>query len=266
MRIFLAGCPAEQAGDAVIVKQYPNHLLSFATLNYLRHWARVWQEMTAPAHVLVDSGAFTVHNSGGHVSLSRYESFVKESRESLFAGCASVEFMTLDVIGDQKATWANYETLRRRGCDVIPIVTCGDGSMDDIDRACQSSDYIAFGALTWHAHQDPSVWLRKAALRLMEHRERTGVMPKAHLLGVSSRFWLSAFPAFSADATSWLAPLRYGITRLKGVPRGVRYNRGSSERAATRLALEKNVEIVQTLADEMTALWRARGVAWKEDE
>ncbi len=89
---------------------------------------------------LVDSGAFTAWKAGKEVSIDAYCKFI----EGL--PVAPWRYFTLDVIGNPKASMANYEVMLKRGFNPIPIFTRGEDP-SVLDEYYKTSDVVGVGGL-----------------------------------------------------------------------------------------------------------------------
>lgn len=97
-----------------------NVLFSYAYCNRpLNHWIKTYGE---PWDILIDSGAHSVHNSGGHIELDDYCDWLEEY------GPHVTRYIQLDVIGNAAATKVNLKAMRDRGFDPMPVLTCDVGA------------------------------------------------------------------------------------------------------------------------------------------
>lgn len=272
MRLYMAGARSE-IGPPSLLRQYGKgpriaHLmLSYA---YAIELQREHVRDLKP-HLMIDSGAFSVAESGRVIDLDEYCTWMDAAIPYANTFARSCRFMTLDVVRDQAATWVNTHKLLQRGYDVIPIVTA-NGTPKDVEQALEiagTDGVIAFGAL---GNPEP---VNRRILDghyrvVMAHREKTGHMPRTHLLGVGRRVYLERYPAWSSDTSSWLKSCQYGggdSVGLKRMPRkkDLRKDNHDAYYAAARLALVRDLEALERLTDEMTALWAARGIVWDDD-
>lgn len=239
------------AVEAVNRARYPYQLMSFAYTADMEKWRSAWRHH--PCTVMIDSGAFTAYTLGKKVSLAEYAQFVRKFPE-MFPYLVETHFVSLDVIGDQAATWTNYRRLVARGCEVLPVVTFGS-PMDDVRRAAAAHPYICLGGLVGRGNAALD-WLDQVFDVLTGLPE----LPRTHLLGVSSRRALLRYPAFSSDASSWLGLFRYGAKMAgRNLPR---YATSPAASAAARLHMQNEVRKIDKLMRDATAFWTQRGVTW----
>lgn len=155
---------------------------------------------------MLDSGAFTVWNSGGVVDIN--ELVAEGSR-------GWSECVMLDDILDYRISMQNAEKMRRLGSTAFPVFHIGE----------------PWHVLMWYAERFEKVGLscrfgesEPIALRWLDQCFSRIWPKKAHSFGWVSENALMQVPFHSADASSWyLAPMKYGRvsvgsnTRIKTV-------------------------------------------------
>ena len=240
---------------ALVTERCANSLVTYAYADGIDTWHNVWREV--PSNVIVDSGAFTAHTQGTTFTVEGYAAFIDEFGARYGSDVADANFMSLDVIGDTKATWRNFDHLTRLGKSVMPVLTLGC-SLADVDRAAEHG-YVACGGLVGGGRADLMPWLDGVFGRF----RKLGKLPKVHLLGITKQWALERYPAYSCDSSTWLSPLRFGRTLLKGIDRLPRHKDGVSESAIVVEALRAEVRKYRELENQTTALWRRRGIEWQ---
>lgn len=237
------------------------HLISYAYPEEIgKHQPLV--ETQSGARVIIDSGAFTAHTTGKKIQLEQYAEFAHDLRGKWVDKLTALHFMNLDVIGDQSLSWQNQAKLEQLGVNPIPIITRGS-SLEDLHRSLEYP-YIALGGLVGVTRQELQVWFDRCFRVIMEHRRKTGIMPKVHLLGVTSEWALFRYPAYSSDSSSWVRVLRFGDASAAGLKRVPRLGDGDTARAANMHVLRSEIRKFQKLEHDATQLWKARGVEWGE--
>ncbi|MEL6853486.1 MAG: hypothetical protein AAFO83_00080 [Cyanobacteria bacterium J06607_13] len=232
---------------------------------------RYWQRLSESPdddlrpRVIIDSGAFTAWTSGKTIDPRDYASWALDFDRRWRSRFASLEFMNLDVIGDQAATWRNLEILEGLGMSPLPIVTFGV-DLSHLDRALEQYDYIALGGLVPYTRHRKKLqkWLDFCFARIMRYRKRTGVLWRIHLLGVTTEWVLNRYPCYSTDSSSWVACLRFGQAKSAGISRLPRYKDGDAEMSATIFALRSEIRKYKKMESSATKLWTSRGVAWDD--
>jgi hypothetical protein len=148
--------------------------------------------------LIIDSGAFTAWNTGKEIKLDDYCRFL-DAIESL----RPFRSVQLDVVGDPGASWANYEMMRKRGYDVMPVFTRGE-SLERLEEMYSHTDYVMFGGIAFGAGNANYVkWLM----------ERNGDR-KIHWLGFANLDFVRKYNPTSVDASSWNSSKRYGGVKL----------------------------------------------------
>lgn len=175
----------------------PRALLSYAyaskvTAEQFAEWGDV--------DVIIDSGAFTAHNSGKPIDHAAYLGWLGEHAHL-------IEFaFALDVIGDPLATLDNY----RHGIDVlagtvrlVPTWHIGT-SFDVLERYCAEADYVAVGGAVPYYQQQNDLY--RLSLRAHEIARANGT--RLHGLGMTGRRVMFGLPWASVDSSSWTIPAR----------------------------------------------------------
>ena len=137
---------------------------------------------------LLDSGAFTAFNSGKTITLDEYCKFL----ESL--PFKPWRYFALDVIGNPEGTDRNYEIMRARGFNPVPIVTYGD-NLKKVEDLYKSTDFVGFGGLVGLS-KDERIWAVNEITKAVKGR-------KAHLLGFTQFDSLKRFKPYCCDSSSW---------------------------------------------------------------
>ena len=146
---------------------------------------------------VLDSGAFSAHNSGTEIKLEDYINCCKELQAS---DPTLTEVFALDVIGNWKASLKNCEAMWRQGVEAIPCYHVGE---PEVELRAMAKDYpkIALGGCVGFKQK------RKFAEQAFAR-----VWPKAiHGFGFGSETDVMALPWHSVDATNWeIGPCKFG--------------------------------------------------------
>jgi hypothetical protein len=143
--------------------------------------------------MILDSGAFTAWKSGSIIKLDDYCRFIESLKFK------PAHYVTLDVIGDSKATWKNYEIMKKRGFDPIPVFTAG-GDLSELDEWYKHSDLVCIGGLVGLKNRDAYVF----------HVNKYLKGRKAHFLGYTSLKYTPSLRPYSCDSSSWSGAMRFG--------------------------------------------------------
>ncbi len=270
MHIILADA-AKPAVSSAATRQEPHHakyLISYAYragLNQVGGYGEIIRaHQSRGVRLLLDSGAFTAFTTGKTFTVDGYAEWVRMVQLEYGALLTAFDYLNLDVIGDQTATWKNQEALERMGLRPVPILT-HTSHAQDLERILEYGyTYFALGGLVALRGDKPAVrqWLDSVYRRLMQHQEKTGVWIRTHLLGCTWEWLLERYPAYSSDSSTWLSPIRFGAKRgVSGLP----YLPKSNERQDNSTlihALRCEIRRYSLLERHLTSLWLARGVDW----
>lgn len=274
---FLGPGDEKRAGMVIPRTDAENILVSYAYLGdlgkateyfaHLREWGAT--------SLMLDSGAFTVFNSGGTVDLAEYGRAIAALKPEVY--------VQLDVIGDADGTRANLERMRAAGLKPLPVFTRGAPFEHLIRLLDEGEDYICLGNIAKAETQVRLDWCRyvfhvTAKWMKKEGRSRP---PRYHAFGVTEPTVLFAFPFYSCDSSSGLMQAVFGRVftydrirrRLTSVnvnsketgwkcPEGIDVGvtedrtRPQAERAVA------NARALEQMAADITAMWDARGVSW----
>ncbi|KEO80856.1 hypothetical protein [Tumebacillus flagellatus] len=151
-RYFFSGCERDPTALRIIKANGGKMLLmSYFHLRDDPGWLRRIEQVGFTAEerrcVLIDSGAYSLHRAKQDgkdvrpICVEDYADWIKQHRDHLYG------WMSLDVIGDEAATRANYEYLCARGLRPIPVVSIHSGD-EEFERYVQEDhDIIAIGGV-----------------------------------------------------------------------------------------------------------------------
>jgi hypothetical protein len=184
----LTPAPDEQLPALLVSYYYLNQFVK----NRARYHYRDW---------VMDSGAFSAHNSGKTIVLADY---IAKCKEMAASDPKLTEIFALDVIGDATGVQSlkNCETMWKAGVQAIPTYHVGEPWANLLTMA---RDYpkIALGGM---------VGLRSTSKKNFVAECFQRVWPcKMHGFGVGSEDLIMAFPFHSVDATNWeMGPCAFG--------------------------------------------------------
>lgn len=239
-------------------------LLSYAYQNEKEH-AIIWNPaINGKCRVIIDSGAFTAYTTGKTIRKEEYLEWATEFQKRWGDKLQSLHFMNLDVIGDAEKSEENLHWFESKGFNPIPIITTG-ASEKEIRRTIQNYDYFAVGGIVASDNREFVIARLNQIYRLwLDEYRKTGRMVKTHLLGVTSFWALSKYPAYSADSSSWTAPLRFGQARAAGISKIPKYTLGENERQVALHALRHEIKKFKDLERQVTVIWEKRGIVWED--
>jgi len=266
MNIHLAGHSATPAMENQIKPEHDAHLTTYADQTEAVNTVNaIVNRVDLRPRVIIDSGAFTAWSTGKTIRPQDYAAWALDFDKRWRHKMASLEFMNLDVIGDQDATWVNQGILEGLGMKPLPIVTFGV-SLNHLDRALENYDYIALGGLVPYTRDKAKLksWLDACFSRVMAYRKKTGILRRIHLLGVTTDWVLKRYPCFSSDSSSWVSCLRFGGGDAAGIKQLPRYKESDAAMAATIHTLRAEIRKYKKMQDEATKLWAMRGIVFDD--
>lgn len=266
MNIHIAGHSATPGMEQQVKPSHDSHLTTYADQSEVGNtMAAIGHRVDLRPRVIIDSGAFTAWSTGKVIHPKDYAEWALDFDSRWRHKMASLEFMNLDVIGDQDATWRNLEILEGLGMRPMPIVTYGV-DLKHLDRALENYDYIALGGLVPYSRDKVKLksWLDACFYRVMKYRKKTGIMRRVHLLGITTDWVLKRYPCYSSDSSSWVSCLRFGGGDAAGIKQLPRYKESDAAMAATIHTLRSEIRKYKKMQDEATKLWVSRGIAFDD--
>lgn len=149
---------------------------------------------------VMDSGAFSAHNSGKDIQLKDY---IECCKGLILNDPTLTEIFSLDVIGDYKGTKVNTEEMWRHDIPAIPCFHYGE-PWTILKEYCEEYPKVAIGGCV--GKMDKVKFAGQCFARQWPH--------KFHGFGFGSELGVLAFPWHSVDATSWeTGPCGFGKWR-----------------------------------------------------
>lgn len=146
--------------------------------------------------VLLDSGAFTAHNSGREVSLDEYCGFLDLNSDHIF------RYIALDVIGDPVKSEENLKAMLKAGYKPAPVHVLGDDQRR-MDELFEMSDFVCLGGLLRPGRGHAAKPYLKAKMDWAAGRP-------VHWLGFVRVDLFRSFRPESCDSSSWTGCERFG--------------------------------------------------------
>ena len=163
---------------------------------YIKGWLKHRGQFSYRDWVM-DSGAFSAHNSGEVISLQSYIEACKSLKES---DQTLTEVFSLDVISDWKASLKNCEAMWNQGVEAIPCYHVGEPE-HVLKTLARDYPKIALGGAVGYRKKD--AWAQECFSRVWPK--------KIHGFGFGSEKSIMAMPWHSVDATNWeLGPCKFG--------------------------------------------------------
>lgn len=146
---------------------------------------------------VLDSGAFSAHNSGKEITL---QSYIDTCQKLLSDDPTLTEIFALDVIGDWQASLKNCEEMWKQGIPAIPCYHVGEPESALLEMV-KSYPKIALGGAVGYRGKDK--WAEQCFARIWPK--------KVHGFGFGGEKSIMALPWHSVDATNWeIGPCKFG--------------------------------------------------------
>lgn len=211
--------------------------------------------------IIIDSGAFSAWNSGKTIDRSELLNYYK----ALKLYRPDLNFINLDVIPGKRGFkpsikeaqeaceqgWQNYMWFKANGIDVLPVFH-EDDPWKYLQMMKDSTDFIAISPANDSSTSRRILWLDAVYADLKANY-------KTHGLAATAEPLLKRYPFFSVDSINWKAGLLYGRSHLHDDR--ITSALGHSSKMK-QYVLEKEIEYFKRLQEEITYLWRKRGISW----
>ncbi len=154
---------------------------------------------------VMDSGAFSAHNSGAVIDLQEY---IDCCKRLMAEDPTLVEIYSLDVIGDWKASLKNTEEMWRQGVPAIPCYHAGE-PWDALMGMARDYPKIALGGVALAKSGKKLPWAGQCFARVWPK--------KIHGFAFGSEKAIMSYPWHSTDSTNWeIGVCKYGQWRAFG--------------------------------------------------
>ena len=217
--------------------------------------------------LIIDSGAFSYHKKGG-IELDKW---IEKAAGLQPYG---TELIALDVIGDPKKTFENFQIINQQIKNTVPTFHVGS-DINYLKKYLEYTDRIAIGGMVPYKSE---IQLLKRHLSKVFEIFTPEAPPRLHAFGYFSQEILESFPFYSADASTWQNYSRFGefhnfmnmkYTRMKSLRVGkIKLRETSPSDLATYIKddpLDK-LRKIKIALDEfeyyLTKLWTKRGIKW----
>ena len=262
MKIYFAG--AESGLKDLKANGVSRLLITMASGE--RHFPKARTEIPA-CDLLIDSGAFTFQTKGDML-LSDW--IAMAHRVKPFGN----EIIALDVIGDPKKTYENFQEIIKEIPDAIPTFHI-TAPIEYLHKYLKYTDRIAIGQMVPFTKRQNL--LRSMLCKIFSNLDMKDP-PRLHAFGVCSNL-LKDFPFYSADATSWLAAARFRSVSF--FENGKIFQRDSLAKPGSRLKnlslktvdlsdigtselYRRSIKAVMEFEKYLTRLWTKRGITWTD--
>lgn len=201
--------------------------------------------------IMIDSGAFSLWNSGVTIDINKYLDACLQVKKSDYI------YVSLDVIPTTNSSkieiqkcadkgFENYLFLKQHLPNVLPVFHYGE-HFDNLKRYMEYTDYIGISPAN-----DTSPTIKEQYIKKCMYY--TGITIKTHAFGFSNLRVLRKYPVYSCDSIS------YKFFRLKQQDK----SKTTNVRVAKKYMIlyKQKVASMQQEVNFITELWKKRGVTW----
>lgn len=197
---------------------------------------------------VLDSGAFSAHNSGKVIKLQDY---IDTCKELLASDPTLTEVFALDVIGDWRASHKNTLEMWRQGVPAIPTFHPGKEPWEVLKGMAKDFPKIALGGVVGMVKKQKEKLIEQCFARVWPCR--------IHGLGMSGEDMVMKYPFHSVDATNWeIGPCAFGNWKTFGNMS----IRGSKQNL--RCEVEWHLKLERTARQRWAKTWQQVGPQLKD--
>ena len=153
-----------------------------------------------------DSGAFSSQSQGVEIDIEEFAGWGEKWRGDL-AWLAS-----LDVIGDAKASWTNYQFLRKQNLEAIPTIHYGCDPKEMDRYAAEGVDFMGLGGMVGRKSEQDR--LLRWTLNVFRYARDNHPQMRFHGWGVTHNKLIMSLPWYSVDSSGFSAAWRFGRLAL----------------------------------------------------
>lgn len=155
--------------------------------------------------LFLDSGAYSAHTKGVHISIDEYAQFINTY------GHHYTVRANLDDIGDDgPKSWDNLKALESNGCDVFPVFHAQDKEEYLVKILDGDYEYMALGGLVGTSTKALQQWLDHVWSKFLIKDDGTPRI-RVHGFGMTSYPLIHRYPWASVDSSSAVQKSMYGM-------------------------------------------------------
>lgn len=200
MKLYLAGISSTRKIGEWVVENFPDigALCTFATPKQIDKLIEFGFK-----HIMLDSGAFSVDQSGIKIDIDEFIKYVKKYQKICEEKGIVLEVVGLDVISNGNMSVENWDYMRHKGVDCIPTFHAGE-DLSILDYYASEANRISLGGMAGDIVEYKRISKAMASI-FSRHPNK-----KYHILGVNDYRIIQKFPFYSCDALTWRNGSRFG--------------------------------------------------------
>lgn len=220
-----------------------------------------------PQNIILDSGAFTVWNSGGVMTLDDVISSYEKALKVIDNKCDAY-LINLDVIPGSKGnkptkqeaataceqSWQNYLVLKEKFSNVLPVFH-EDDDFEYLYKMMKETNYIAISPANDSSTKKRMIWLDKVYSILKADY-------KTHGLAATSEKIMQRYPFYSVDSINWKVIVMFANSKIHKNKQLI--SKLAKDKNTRTQAITNELQYYMDSAKKITRLWESRGVIWKD--
>lgn len=255
MKAYFAGAEAKLLREELKRAGVRNILLSFYYFND-KNGEKMREVSRQFDSVFLDSGGFSARVRGVEISVEDYRDYINAIKSENI----NIIYANLDV-KTYEETLKNQRFLEANGLNPIPVYHYSEYNSKDREVLLdyiKTNKYIAIGGVS-------GVSLNKTQKKNYFNYvfKNTKQDIKVHGFGITSRQWLTEYPFYSCDSTTWQSRMKFGATSLRESER-LRITKNKTFRYNDSKLLAAEIKNLLRIEDNTTRIWEKRGVVWKD--
>jgi hypothetical protein len=226
-----------------LVNYLPNILESY---HYVGKQSFVDAMRANRAQIFLDSGAFSAHTLGVHLSVREYCDYILRNADIIRQEDGALMASVLDGIGDPLLTYRNQLEMESYGVRALPCFHAGEDERY-LQWYLQHYDYITLGGMVGSSTKQLMIWLTRMFDRYLAPGGK--VRCKVHGFGITSVEIMEEYPWYSCDSSSWIQTAAFGnilmpkVNRKIGVQMSVSGKSPARHDAGQHLSTLSHIEI-----------------------
>ena len=137
-------------------------------------------------NLFLDSGAYSAFTKKLTININAYINFIIKYKSKIFM------YANLDVIGDETGSLKNYEIMKSKGLDPVPVFHYGD-DIKSLLYYIDQTDYIALGGFVHISKPKKNLWFDDVWSKYLINKDGSAKI-KVHGFGMTSVPTIKKYP------------------------------------------------------------------------